>query len=357
MREGFVNPMFDKEEEFAPARGLLPGIEEVLPVEPIIGAPRAKKPPPPIAVTKAGAEEAELFERVIAEGLPFAPPLPEERRGLAISVRLSIYLALALAVVLPLLLGSKWLDAKDVKVSAEAKDFYDSIEAIPSGSLVLVSFDYDPNTAAEMNLQAKAISHHLMRRGLKVAAISMFAPGPAIAQKILEESAIAYDFQYGEDYINLGYLPYQPATLQAFVSNPTGGEDYRERKSASGFPIASNLKSIGDIAIVVELAGGQETLRWWVEQVGARYGTKIVAGVTASIDPYVRPYYQGRQLSGLLVGLPGAADYEAMSLLTGEAIESLDSQSMAHLAIISIIIIGNLGYLVTALLSRRRIWR
>jgi hypothetical protein len=353
MSEGFMNPMLDNEEEPASARDLLAGIGGILPVEPIIGAPRAKRPPAPIAVTTVGAEEAELFERVIAEGLPVAPPLPEERRVLATFIRLSIYFALALAVVLPLLFGSRWFDTNDVKVSAETKDFYDAIEAIPSGSLVLIAFDYDPNTAAEMNLQAKAISHHLMRRGLKVAAISMFAPGPAIAQKILEESAVFYDFRYGEDYVNLGYLPYQPATLQAFVSNPAGGEDYREREPVSSFPIASNLKSIEDIAIVVELAGGPETLRWWVEQVGARYGTKMVAGITASIDPYVRPYYQGRQLSGLLVGIPGAADYEALNRLPGEAMEDLDSQSMAHLVVITIIIIGNLGYLINQWLRRR----
>jgi hypothetical protein len=52
-------------------------------------------------------------------------------------------------------------------------------------------------------------------------------------------------------------------------------------------------------------------------------------------------------LSGLLSGLPGAAEYERLNDRPGGAMASLDSQSLAHLAIVGLIFLGNLGYMIT----------
>jgi hypothetical protein len=213
--------------------------------------------------------------------------------------------------------------------------------------VVLVAYDYDPATAAEMTLQAEAIVHHLMERDLRIVAVSLFPAGPGIAQEMLDEVASKHGYQYGEDYINLGYLPDQPASLRAFVGRPTGGREYRQGRAIAVFPIAQDIHHIQDIVLIIELAGGQDTLQWWVEQVGSPYSVPMVAGVTASLEPNARPYYHSGQLSGLISGLPGAAEYERLSDRPGGAMASLDSQSLAHLAIVGLIVLGNLGYMIT----------
>jgi hypothetical protein len=329
--------------------GPLAGIPGILPIEPIFATPGTAKAAVPSVVPTVGAKEAELFEEAIAAApLPAVEPAEKRReRILTKALYWFIYILIALAVIIPLLLGTRWFDSDSNPASAGATEFYEFIEALPSDAVVLVAYDYDPTTAAEMTLQAEAIVHHLMERDLKVMAISLFPPGPTIAQEMLDETASEHGYQYGEDYINLGYLPDQPASLRAFVGRPTGGRDYRQGRAIAAFPIAEHVHHIQDIVLIIELAGGQDTLRWWVEQVGSPYSVPMVAGVTAGLEPNARPYHHSGQLSGLISGLPGAAEYERLNDRPGEAMDSLDSQSLAHLAIVVLIVLGNLGYIIT----------
>lgn len=329
--------------------GPLAGIRGVLSIEPVFRRPRAAKAAVPSVVPTVGAKEAELFEEAIAAApLPVVEPAEKRReRILAKALRWFIYVLIALAVIVPLVLGTRWFGSSGKSAGTGTTEFYEFIEALPSGSLVLVAYDYDPATAAEMTLQAEAIVHHLMERDLKVMAISLFPAGPGIAQEMLDEAASEHGYQYGEDYINLGYLPDQPASLRAFVGRPVSGREYRQGRAIAAFPIAQDVHHIQDIVLIIELAGGQDTLRWWVEQVGSPYSVPMVAGVTASLEPNARPYHHSGQLSGLLSGLPGAAEYERLNDRPGGAMASLDSQSLAHLAIVVLVVLGNLGYMIT----------
>jgi hypothetical protein len=337
--------------------GPLAGIRGVLPIEPIFATSGAAKAAVPSVVPTVGAKEAELFEEATAAApLPAVEPAEKRReRILTKALHWFIYILIALAVIVPLILGTHWFGSSGAlssskggnPVSVGTTEFYEFIEALPAGSVVLVAYDYDPATAAEMTLQAEAIVHHLMERDLEVMAISLFPAGPGIAQEILDEAASEHGYQYGEDYINLGYLPDQPASLRAFVGRPAGGREYRQGRATVVFPIAQHVHHIRDIVLIIELAGGQDTLRWWVEQVGTPYSVPMVAGVTASLEPNARPYHHSGQLSGLISGLPGAAEYERLNDRPGGAMASLDSQSLAHLAIVVLIVLGNLGYMIT----------
>jgi hypothetical protein len=329
--------------------GPLVGIPGILPIEPIFATPGAAKAAVPSVVPTVGAKEAELFEEAIAAApLPATEPAEKRReRILTKALHWCIYILIALAVIIPLVLDTHWFGSGSNPAGAEATEFYESIKALPAGSVVLVAYDYDPATAAEMTLQAEAIVHHLMERDLKVMAISLFPAGPGIAQEILDEAASEHGYQYGEDYINLGYLPDQPASLRAFVGRPVSGREYHQGRAIAAFPIAQDVHHIQDIVLIIELAGGQDTLRWWVEQVGSPYSVQMAAGVTAGLEPNARSYHHSGQLSGLISGLPGAAEYERLSDRPGGAMASLDSQSLAHLAIVGLIVLGNLGYMVT----------
>jgi len=57
------------------------------------------------------------------------------------------------------------------------------------------------------------------------------------------------------------------------------------------------------------------------------------------------PYYASGQLRGLVSGLPGAAEYEALLARPGKGTASVDAQIMAYLTIIALIVFSNLAYL------------
>ena len=72
----------------------------------------------------------------------------------------------------------------------------------------------------------------------------------------------------------------------------------------------------------------------------------MVCGCTGVSAPEYYPYYQAGQLSGLLGGLGGAAKYEARVGVKGNATAGMPAQSMGHLAVIALILMGNVLYVV-----------
>lgn len=347
-------PTREKAAEVMETTGLLAGIPGILPAEPIIGVPHTLRPPAVVTVPGELALEAKLLGEVIARERPPAVAIPRERgKRLARQVgRVLLYLVLLVAVLIPYFFSTGLFDAS-VPPAPETEDFFRTIENLSPGSVVLVAFDYDPSLAGEMTPQAEALIQHLMKCRLKVMTISLYPGGQALAEEILREAAVLYGYQAGQDYINLGYLPNHPASLRAFTrANPVAGYTY-EGTSVTETPLGQQINSLSDFGLIVELAAGQETLRWWVEQVGSQYpDLPMIAGISASMDPYVRPYYETpgrRQLKGLLVGLPGAAQYEGLTGRVGRALDNLESQGLAHLTIVAVIVMGNVVYLVSQL--------
>ena len=80
-----------------------------------------------------------------------------------------------------------------------------------------------------------------------------------------------------------------------------------------------------------------------VQQVQGRFHIRMIAGVTAVSAPEYYPYLQTGQLQGLLGGMAGAAEYEALVKHPALAMRGMDAQSLAHLFIAFLIILGNLA--------------
>jgi hypothetical protein len=244
------------------------------------------------------------------------------------------YLILAAAAVVPLLLGSNWSGA-NMSISAGATAMYDTVEALPEGALVLVSHDYDPGVAGEMIPQARAVLNHLMARGARLINVSLIPEGARLSAQVLADAAEVHGYTLGEEYLNLGYV----------VGVEAGPRALYEELSTHGW---SDFVAEGEeIVLLVEFAGAPEYLRLWLEQVQGPYEVPMAAGVSATADPFARPYYRNearQQLIGLITGLVGAAEYERIGGQAGPALTAMDSQSVVHIAIVLLILVGNMAY-------------
>jgi len=75
-------------------------------------------------------------------------------------------------------------------------------------------------------------------------------------------------------------------------------------------------------------------------------GVPMSTGTTSIQVNEVMPYVQGGQVKGILAGMPGAAEYEALIGVPGIGTSGMDAQSIAHVVIVLFIIFGNVAYFV-----------
>jgi hypothetical protein len=112
--------------------------------------------------------------------------------------------------------------------------------------------------------------------------------------------------------------------------------------------------SLSQVSLAVVLTGDANNLRWWIEQISIlEHDVPLVAGISAAIEPQVRPYYEIEfpQIDGLIVGLAGAVDYESKSgWLDGPAHVRVDGQLVGQVAVSALILVG----MLISGLSRKR---
>jgi hypothetical protein len=280
--------------------GLLQGLRGVLPVALAIAQPH-----PPEAARAERADGARLFasilqapaeeEKIAATPDTFYMGLstrPAARKRL-IHARHLAYLLLALAVLLPFVFpvfAPRDLPGLGLSIAqTPSTEFYDALNAVPAGQTVLLAFDYDAAQANEMDPAARAITGLLVEHGVNLVAFSTQETGPALAQNILDDvTRTAPNYRYGENYLNLGYLPGHEAGLRALADQGFTLTADAQGQPLDTLPLAGKARRLGDFALIVEIAGSEEPLQWWMEQVQPHTPVKILGAVSGAAEPRAR---------------------------------------------------------------------
>ncbi len=252
-----------------------------------------------------------------------------------------IFLAVGLLTVVPLVSG---FHIAPVKPGHRAQGFYDAIEALPEGSTVLLAGDYDPGTIAENYPAHLAAVRHLFSRNIKIVAIALYPGGPPLSEEVLTIGAREYHKTLGVDYVNLGYKSGNEVVMSRMgLSVPSTFPVDIRGVSVSEIPVMKGIENFSSFALLVNISAGYPGTKEWVQQVVSRYHIPMVAAVTAVSAPEYYPYLQTKQLHGLLGGMAGAAEYEALIGHAGLAMRGMDAQSLAHVFIALLIILGNIA--------------
>jgi len=257
-----------------------------------------------------------------------------------------LYLAIGLVVAIPIVLKIKM----PIRISSEVRSAYETIENLPEGAVVLASIDYDATSAPEMTPMFRSFLRQCFRKKLKVIYTGHIAIGLPLAQFDLDMITQECNAVYGEDYINLGYRPGYTAVMIGMGREIRDffAVDYRG-VAVDSFPIMKDVHNYSDIALIVDFAHGL-TAEYWIQYVVSRFGVRMFACVTGVMAPSLYPYLQSGQISGIIGGLQGAAEYEILVGQPETAAFGMPAQSMAHILILVFIVFGNIGYF----LSRRK---
>jgi hypothetical protein len=252
-----------------------------------------------------------------------------------------IFVLIALSVIIPVLRGI----GLPVRVSAEVRQLYDAIEALPPGSKVLISLDYDPETFPEVYPMNLAIVRHMFRKDLEVVAMALWPMGPSLGEMAFDVAAEEYGKEYGEDYANLGYKIGGIAVISRVATGIR--QVYPEDQLGRPINELPVMDGVTGFRFIVDFSAGDPGVPYWVMIAASRYHMPLGAGCTAVSAPNFYPYLDAGQLVGLLGGMKGAAEYEKLIGASGLATSGMDAQSIAHVVIIFFIVFGNVIYFAT----------
>jgi len=260
-----------------------------------------------------------------------------------------VFVYVAFAVGLPLFMPI----SQKMTISPEVQQLYDAVLEQKPGSRVLISFDYDPPSAPELQPMAESFIRLCFERDLQVIIMGLWPQGPQQAnlalQKVLEEEAIAAkNLQYGVDYVNLGFQSGNEFVIQGMGDSfkkkfPT---DYQGRPY-DDIPMLSNVKNFYNIDYCFNLSSGFPGSVEWVQVAVDRYGQDMGAGNTAVQAPTMYAYLNANQLNGLLGGMNGAAEFEILCDYEGKGRKYMVSQSFSHVVVIAFVLIGNVAFFMS----------
>ncbi|PKK83395.1 MAG: hypothetical protein CVT49_08780 [candidate division Zixibacteria bacterium HGW-Zixibacteria-1] len=255
-----------------------------------------------------------------------------------------IYLLVAIAVFFPMIFIMQF----PVELTPEAEQLFDAINNLPDSSIVMLTFDYYPSAMAETRPMSIAALRHMFSKNMKVVTLSNIPlGGPTIAEDVTRAIAKEYGKVYGADYVNLGYRANYTAVMHGLASSIESifKADFTGTP-LKDLPLMQKVKNYNDIRFIFVVADNA-TIDYWISIVNAQYGIPVGGGVTAVVAPKMYAFIETGQLTGLLGGMKGAAEYEKLVNITGTATRGMDSQSMVHFLIIFFVVVGNIAYFAT----------
>jgi len=235
-------------------------------------------------------------------------PRPARRKVVTDAVReaapvLALLVLLALATLLPPDLAGVALRLESAdRTRANGMDA--AFDRLPERALVLVAFDADLGTYAEIRPVVRAAIADLQGRGARLAMVSFTAEGRALA--VAELSRLQRLGGGVEEIADLGFAGAAEAGLIGAIARIVPSEAEGSIVEA----IRSRGADLDAFALALVVSGGDLSVRSWVEQVLPRVPDLPIAAIAPTfLEPELAPYLRTGQLRALLATLPEGLAY------------------------------------------------
>lgn len=233
---------------------------------------------------------------------------------------------------------------KPIAVTRAVSNAYDAVEAVKPDKIAIISIVWSSSTMAENGPQTEAIIRHLFRGKIKFAILSWDQQGAKLARGIAQKVSKEMGMTYGIDWCDFGFKPpYLSQILPALGKDFPGtvGKDYKG-VDAKKLPMMRGVETMKDVGLVAEITPSG-TLDSWIAFVQGVHGTPIIYAPTLVMVPEAFNPLDAGQIKGMLPGLPGAGQYEQLLNYEGLGRSGASALSGAHLLIVILIILGNIG--------------
>ncbi|MBA3586080.1 MAG: hypothetical protein H0W41_00400 [Chloroflexi bacterium] len=225
-------------------------------------------------------------------------------RGLSRAAPILLIVTLAIAWQAP---DVGWLRAATTD-SEGAERMTSVLDALVDEPLVLIGFDADVGTYAEIRPTVRALLADLLARDGRLAFVSLTAEGRALASA--EIARLGRGEANPSRLLDLGFIPGAEAGLVDLT------RDIRVDEGDDGV-LAREVEGAGIAAVdaILVIGGNDLGPRSWVEQVIPRITDVPLLTVTPTVLlPEVQPYVGGQLAAGLITPRDGAAYRQGLEL-------------------------------------------
>lgn len=276
--------------------------------------------------------------------------------------RPAVYAALIVALCVPYV----WTWRLPVFVSDATRGVYETLERVHRETPqrpVFVMSSWGPGTQGENRPQLAAVVRHLLRlrQPFVVFSVALDPLTPQMSEAVLREelaraqaraasNGVPWELQYGVHYANLGFkglaAPTAAPLIQALDNNLPGliVNDYYGTPVGQ-LPVLNGVRSLADCSMIICIGAGTEgedVLGVFTPQ---HSDIPVAIGTMALVCTRLYPYFDARQVAGLLDGLNGAMEYFALLDPAAGSTQRGNAMTMARLFIIALLVIGNAGML------------
>ena len=205
------------------------------------------------------------------------------------------------------------------------KDAYKLLRNIPEGQTIVIDTGTTNASRGEWGCQMEAVLRMAMREKVKFVLYTWVEPqcvevAKSIIANINQERRTSNpplpEYKEWDDYVILGFFPDGPTMLQSVASNireawgtkkekdPTGAE-----RSVFESPVLKQIKRVDDLKAYLPISPTN-----LMPTVVARVGRKVpvISMIAGVMFPEQFNYYKSGQLKGLVNGLVGAVELEAL---------------------------------------------
>ncbi len=283
--------------------------------------------------SEAIVQQAQLWQQLLEQPRGKARPVTQQRGRPGLGARL-LRMGVMLLLLAAAAVGLLWSDeslgqAPPPAARPGVKLLHDSVRNLQPGDTVILTVDYGPAEAVEMQPIAETLLDQLAERQVNVIAVSTLPEGAGMIQALLASRAMTNALPAAESVYRVGA--------------DSGIADLLNRGEALG----------ADMVLVV--AARLEPMRGWIEQnAAARRPLPLAVSVNAANGAFIMPYFETRGLNGWLVGITDLATYrqiayqgEFAQLGTLDLARVLNAMVLTHWAAAGLLFFGLL-YAVAA---------
>lgn len=241
-------------------------------------------------------------------------------------------------------------------ITQNIQDTYDYIEKVKPGTRVVFEVENDYAYFISHLPGTVAVLRHVLSHNVKLIIFNTHSDGPLVwdyqIMPQIRDVMDQYGYQYGKDWVNLGYQTGTETAVAAFAANTWFMQKDYLGTNLQNIPIMQDIHTGKDIDLWIQ--GGYQPL-WIIRQMVAKYQTPFIninhEGFIADGPVYVK----AGQMTAFVHGWAGATMYERLIGRPGLATAGSGVVSILYYSLIVLTIIGNISWFGKKYFARQSI--